>query len=437
MPRGQEKQIVGGQIDPYVQRSMQQNKQLAESRLVASMQEKGAAERTAMTERGAGERVALQAQTQREGMAAQAEQADKRAAEDERARREDNKFTQTMQEASQDFQAKQAELNREQQKAIIADDRKYKDEIEKRREALRRFNIELNMDAAERNSNAMLSIIKGSLKRETSMEKAKTVLEDEAAKFDKDKDVYIKTKEQVADAVAADSRMNLPIGKSAWEHYKEKTKAKGILVSPLEPLRTVYQAGKAAREKAANPMGVLQDQIGKYGGNISVEELAPENINKIEDQIQQGEIKTEDINKTLGVIEGMIETIKTKRKSYDKESDEFDFWQDTHLNIAQMRDSLEGLANSKKKIAGSETETVGARVQYALGTVQNSSLGGRAARMRDLVGGNFEAVFEEMTKSVQVPKLYPVSADMNKYDVEYRTWFNDYLKSRYPELGVE
>ena len=58
--------------------------------------------------------------------------------------------------------------------------------------------------------------------------------------------------------------------------------------------------------------------------------------------------------------------------------------------------------------------------------------------MRDLVGGNFEAVFEEMTKSIQVPKQYPITADMNEYDVEYRTWFNDYLRSRYPELeGVE
>jgi len=105
------------------------------------------------------------------------------------------------------------------------------------------------------------------------------------------------------------------------------------------------------------------------------------------------------------------------------------------LNMAQMRDALEGLTNSTKKIAGSETETVGARVQYALGTVNNSSLGGRAARMRDLVGGDFTAVFEEMTKSVQVPKLYDITSDMDEYDVEYRTWFNDYLSSRYPDIG--
>ena len=443
MPRAKDAPTqVGGEISPYVQTSLQRGKQQAESRLVAAMQEAGATTRTGMAERGATERAGIQAQTQRAGMAAQAESDDKRAAEDERARREDRKFAQTMSEAGRDFQAKQAELDREQQKAIISGDRKYKDKIEKRREALHRFNIELNMDASERNSNAMLSIIKGSLKRETSMEKAKTILEEEATRFDKDKDVYNKTRERVTEAVEADKRMDLPIGKSIWEISKREMKPKGFLISPLEPLKGVYRAGRAiVKERlgeTADPMGVLQDQIGKYGGNISVEEMAPENINKIEDQIQKGDIKTEDINKTLGALEGMIEAVKNRRNSFDKESNEFDFWQDANLNMAQMRDDLEGLGNSKKKIVGSETQTVGALVQYALGTVNDSSLGGRAARMRDLMGGDFTAVFEEMTKSIQVPKLYDITADMNEYDVEYRTWMNNYLTSRYPELeGVE
>lgn len=426
MPRGKDAPAqVGGEIDPYVQRSIQQSKQLAESRLIASMQEAGATTRAGMQERGATERAGIQAGTQRAGMAAQQESDDKRAAEEERARREDRKFAATMAETSRDFQAKQAELDREQQKAIISGDRKYKNEIEKRREALRRFNIELNMDASERNTNAMLSIIKGSLNRETSMEKAKTVLEEEATKFDKDKDVYNKTRESVVEAVEFDKRMDLPARK------------------PRPPFRgaaagMTWALPEESKEKLADPVAVLQDQITKYGGNISVEELAPGTISNVENQIQEGKIKTEDINKTLGALEGMIDAVDLRRRGVARDSDEFDFWQDNHLNISQMRDDLEGLTNSKKKIVGSETQTVGALVQYALGTVNDSSLGGRAARMRDLMGGDFTAVFEEMTKSVQVPKQYPISADMNEYDVEYRTWFNDYLQSRYPDLeGVE
>ena len=445
MPRAKDAPAdVGGQIDPYVQRSLGQSKQQAQNRLLAATQEAGAARRTARTESGAairaGMQMGMQAASQRRSEAAESALADKRAAEAERARREDRKFATTMAEASRDFQAKQALLDRDQQDAIIKGDRKYKDEIEKRREALRRLDIIMRMDAAERDSNAMLSIIKGSLQRETSMEKAKTVLEEEAFRFDKDKDVYNKTKEGVIEAVEFDKRMDLPIpetikGKipSTWEIAKGML-AKGPVRGTYAEMQRYKALKKETKEGLADPMGILQDQINKYGGNISVEELAPENINKIEDQIQKGDIKTEDINKTLGTLEGMLEAVKVRKTSADKDSNAFDFWQNTYLNISQMRDGLEGLANSKKKIAGSETETVGARVQYALGTVHNSSLGGRAARMRDLVGGNFEAVFEEMTKSIQVPKFYDITPEMNKYDVEYRTWFNDYLKSRYPEM---
>ncbi|MCK5603097.1 hypothetical protein KAR91_14535 [Candidatus Pacearchaeota archaeon] len=412
---------------------MQQNKQQAENRLVTAMQQKGATERTAMQEKGAGERASLQAATQREGMAAQSAWDDKRAAETEKARREDRKFSQAMQETNQEFQAKQSELDREQQKAIISGDRKYKDEIAKRREALRRFNIELNMDAQERNTNAMLSIIKGSLKRESSMEKAKTMLYEEAEKFDKDKDIYTKTVEKVTEAVDFDKRMDLPIVGEPTMKTIPAGSSMGFSAG-----FTRVRTGDVKPGTQADPIAVLQDQINKYGGNISVEEMAPVNIYKIETQIQEGKIKTEDINKTFGAIEGMLSAVSKRRVSATKGTDESDFWQDTHMKIVQMRDGLEGLANSKKKITDSETETVGARVQYALGSINNSSLGGRAARMRDLMGGEFQNVFEEMTKSVQVPKLYDISEGMNEYDVEYRTWFNNYLSSRYPELqGVE
>ncbi|HEC65166.1 MAG TPA: hypothetical protein ENI23_07730 [bacterium] len=446
MARGKERNIVGGQIDPYVQQSMLQNKQLAENRLTTAMQEAGASARTVTQERGAGDRAALQAQTQRDVSGAQLEAQDKRAAEDEIARRDDRKFSQTMAEASQGFQARQAELNRDQQNAIIAGDRKAKDEIEKRREALRRFNTELGMDANERNTNAMLSILKGSLNKETSMEKAKTVLNDEADQFDKDKDVYSKTIDRVSEAVDFDKRMDLPTPAaikektpSKWGVAKEVL-LKGPVIGGLAELQKYKGLKKEIKEGLADPMGVLQDQIDKYGGSISIEDLTSGTISNIEDKIQTEDIQTEDINKTIGVLEGMLNSIDTKRKAVDKDSVDYDFWQDTHLEIAQMRDNLEGLVSSKKKITGSDKETVGSRVQYALGTVNNSSLGGRAARMRDLVGGDFKAVFDEMTKSIQVPKLYDISPDMNKYDVEYRTWFNNYLSSRYPELqeiGIE
>jgi len=433
---------VGGQIDPYVLQSMQQGRQLAENRLLTAMRERGAGERTAIQEAGATQRTAMQTKMQRDIAGAQIAAQDRRAAEDEAARREDRKFTTVMAEADRGFQAKQAELNRDQQNAIISGDRKAKDEIEKRREALRRFNIELSMDAQERNTNAVLSIIKGGLNRETLKEKAKTVLSEEAEKFDKDKDVYKKTIKRVSEAVELDKRMDLPILDvvqekipTAWDVIKGT-----IAEGPISEIRRYRALKKEVKEGFADPMGVLQDQINDYGGAISLEYLTPGTISKIEDRIQTEDIKTEDINKTLGVLEGMRAAIEVKRKVVDKESKDYDFWQDTQLEISQMRDTLEGLVSSEKKITGSDKETVGARVRYALGTVYDSSLGGQAARWRDLTEGNFQTVFEEMTKPIQVPKLYDITPDMNKYDIEYRTWFNNYLSSRYSNLqetGIE
>lgn len=440
MARGQEKQITGGQFSPHVQQSLAAGKEQAQNRLLTAMREKGATERTQMSEAGATERAGIQAGTQREAMAAQAEQDDKRAAEAERARREDQRFTESMAEVSREFQAKQSELDREQQMAIIRGDRKEKMRIEAKREALRRFNIEMNLDANERNTNAMLSVIKGGLKRESTMEKAKTTLYQEADKFDRDKQVYNTIKDRVSTNVGLDKRMDYPIILPEDVKFTDSSIGQVMGQAARGPVSVVqsYLERKRGRKaigegKTADPMAVLQDQIAKHGSNIAVEQMAPESINHIEDQMQRNEIKTEDVNKTLGVIEGMLVALDAKRKT--AEGKDADFWGDNYLVVASMRDSLEGLSHSTKKIEGSETETVGSRVRYALGTVYNTSLGGRAARLRDLVGGDFQNVFEEMTKPLQVPKLYEVTEDMNEHDVELRNWFNSYLSSRYPDLG--
>ena len=260
--------------------------------------------------------------------AAQIEQEDKRAAEDEIARREDKKFAQTMQEASRDFQAKQTQLDRDQQNAIISGNREAKNNIEKRREALRRFNIELNMDAAERNTNAMLSMIKGGLKQEAAKEKAKTVLEDEANQFDKDKDIYNKTKDKIVDAIDFDKRMDLPVPEtleekipSKWDVVKNVL-VKGPALEAYSQIQHFRKLKKETKNGLADPMSVLQDQIMKYGGNISVEELDPDKIKDVETRIQEGKIKTEDINKTLAALEGMSIAIDKKRKAVDKDSKE-------------------------------------------------------------------------------------------------------------------
>lgn len=423
MPRGQEKSIVGGQIDPYVQTSMQQNKQQAENRLVTAIQQAGATERTAMQERGAGERASLQAQTQREGMAAQAESDDKRAAEAEKARRDDQIFTKTMAGMSYEFQAKQADLNRQHDIAAKERDWVRVDEIEKRQESLRRFDTEMRMDAQQRTSNTMLSIIKGSLKRESAVEKTKTALMEQNDKFDRDKGVYNKALERMRDSINYDKRMDLPARKP-----RPAFRGAGAGMS--------FPMPQEAMENVADPMGVLQDLINKHGGNMSVEDLSPEKIHKIEAQIQEGKVKTTDVSGTLGALEGMLDAVKERRGSFAKRSDDFEFWEEQYSNMSKMRDALEGLANStQKKIMGSASETVGSRMEYTLGTINNRSLGGQVSRYKALMGGDMNAVLEEMSKPIDPYKPYEISGDMNEYDIEIRDWYNNYLSSRQTDTG--
>lgn len=445
MARGKESSIVGGKIDPFVQQSMQQNKQLAESRLVTAMQEKGAAERTATQEAGATQRAGIQAGTQRDIEASRSASADRRAAEDEIARREDQKFATTMAKVNQQFQAKQAELNRDQQDAIIAGDRKAKDDIDQRRDALRRFTIRRAVEDKVRTVNGLLSMAKGSSQKQTAIEKAKTIMAKESEEFKESKAIYTKTKERVSEAVDLDKRMSLPPLVGVKEKLEEKipTKwgvTKGILLRG--PVWGAYSAlqryvslkkevGEAEEKGFANPMAVLQDQVDKYGGKISIEDLTPGTISNIEDKIQTEDIQTEDINKTLGVLEGTLDALKTKRKGVEVDSKDERYLQDVSLEIAQMRDTLEGLVSSKKKITGSDKETVGARVQFALGTVYDSSLGGLVERMKELVGDDPDAVMDKLTEPLQVIKYDEITPDMSKYDKIFAEDYNSALKAAY------
>lgn len=439
MPRGQGNPTnIGGQIDPYVQQSVMQNKKAAENRLIAAMQEAGATSRTTMQEQGASERTAMQISGQRQQQAAQLEADDRRAAEAEKARREDMQFSKAMAESSQTFQAEQAKLEREYQDAVREDDRAYLEKLDDKRESLRRFQIEKTLASQERTTNAMLTMIKGSMQKETATEKAKTVLQQEAEKFDKDKDIYERSKNKVRDSVKLDKRMDLPIASTLRERVPTKGQmAKDISLSlpwtMYKTYKTTRDIRKEMAEGVANPMGVLQDQLNMNEAGVSIEDISPETINKLESQILEGKVTPEKIRATLGVLNGMAEALDTKYA--ETEGKTADFWKDNYRETIRMRDAIEGLSNSTKKISEDDKRTVGSVIRDAIGPIYDSSLGGQSARLRELAGGDFNNVLDEMTKSLQVPSLWEVSPDMSPFDKEIREKENAILLRVYPNLG--
>jgi len=448
MARGQDAPTsTGGELNPYVQQSMQQNKQLASNRLVSAIQEAGATQRqTAATE--SQERVAgAQMATQRGMQAAQLEADDKRAAEAEIARRDDRNYNETIMKTQQDFQAKQGELEREHQKAMATDDREYLKEIEAKREALRRVEMAVQARLQEQTINAQLSILKAGKQQLSGREKAKTILDDESKKFDRDKEVYELAKKRVAEDVKLDKRLEYPVGKSDWEKIKSlHAKRGGVgglgkVLTDISPLQGLYRVGKTIAgefpKNVANPTGVLQDQLDKHNSKVSVENITPEKIHILETSLQEGKITPENIRSTLGVLEGMRDVLEEKRNQVsDKDKISKDFWDDSYRDVIRMRDAVEGLQYSQKKIVGSEQETVGARVRAALGPIYQSSLGGQAAKWRDMTGMDFDKVFDEMTKPLQVPSLLPETPNESKYEKEYRESYNNTYINMYPELGT-
>jgi len=439
MPRGQDKPVQsGGEISPFVQQSLAQNKDLANNRLLSAMQEAGATSRTVMQEQGATDRTAMQIQGQRQTQAAQIEADDRRAAEAEKSRREDMQFTKAMTESNQLFQAEQAQLEREYQDASKADDREYLEKLDKRRESLRRFEIERNLTAQERSTNAMLTMIKGSMQKETAQEKAVTVLQQEAEKFDKDKTVYERTISRVEESVKLDKRMDLPTPVSIRGRIPSKGKVIKDMVTGVPILEGYkqYKNIKSIKEDirggVANPMGVLQSQLDEQETGISVEDISPENIHNLESQIQEGKVSPEKIRATLAALNGMANQLD-KRYTSTSETDA-DFWKDSYRDTIRMRDAIERLSNSTKKLSGDENRTVGSIINDSVGVIHNSSIGGLATRYKEIAGGDFSAVLEEMTKSLQVPALWPTEG-LAGYDLELREKENAMYQRLYPNLG--
>ena len=421
--------ITGGQIDPYVAGTLQRGKEMKQSRLLAAMKEKGATERAGIASSTQLQTAGIQQETSLKMQAAQSASDDRRAAEAERGRREDMKFTETMQQSTRTFQAKQAELSKEHQLAMVKGDRDFAEKIRAKQESLRRFAIEKQTAAQERSTNAILSVVKGSLNRESAKEKALTVLSQEADKFDKDKTIYERTKTRVIENVGTDRRLDLPI---VGKFTLGKARGFAILPGVAPPVGKELIPGTQA-----DPMGVLQDQFDKNKAGVSVEQLAPENIHLIEDALQNGTLSAEEIRSTLGVLEGMKDVLEQKRKANPLSAgeDAYDFWNGSYQSIIDMRDAVEGLADSPKKVTDNEQETVGSRVQYALGVIRDNSLGGRASRLRELSSGNFEAVFEDMTKQLQIPSLWDINPEMTDYEREIREDENAMLMRLYPNLG--
>jgi len=108
-----------------------------------------------MQEAGATARTGMQIRGQQAMQAAELAAHDKRAAEAERARRDDNEFRRTLQEEGQLFQAEQNRLSREHDDAMAQKSWDRADEIAKQQNDLDLLIYELELEDADRTRNVI------------------------------------------------------------------------------------------------------------------------------------------------------------------------------------------------------------------------------------------------------------------------------------------
>ena len=426
MARGQDAPTkTGGGIDPYVQSSMQQNKQLAGNRLIAAMQESGATQRAGMAANTQVQTEGMRNQTSLQMQAAQSATDDKRAAEAERGRREDMEFNEKLTEAGQLFETKRDALRREHEVLLSQNMTAEAEKVRQQSRELALIDMEMERDAADRTANTSLSIAKMMIKGDAQKEKMITTLVNEDKRAIQDQGAHAKVIEDSTRRIKLDKRMDLPtVGEIATKAIPAGAPmgfSSGFTLIP-----TGIKPGTQA-----DPMGVMQDQLIKYNPNLEVANLSPNSIHKLEQQILEKKVTPEDIRSTFGVISGMKEVLTEKAAGASKT--ESDFWRKKLQQVEEMEESLISLKNSKRQVKDSKSETVGATIRYALGAVYPGlSLGGKVNELRK-TGMDWDNVIKEMTKGREPYTPLGVTPDMSPFAVDFRTQVNSIFERKRAE----
>lgn len=445
MARGQDAPNKSMQVDPYVQQSIASGKEQANNRLIAAMQTTSAEKR--QNQAGTQQAVMQGAQMaqERQMLAAQQAQQDKRAAEAEAARRDDQKFQSMQNKLGQEFQAEQTRLQREFIAAQSAEDRAAEDKIRRDMLDAQQLQFRDNLESNERMVNAIVSMTKGMANNELAQQKVITLADNEAQKTKRTTEIYDVRKQNIIKGAKQDKLMDLPVPPEFKMSSRpvEASKIMANLVVGLGKPSQIVSLDKELREEnkafaqSARPKEVLQTQINKNQSKINIMDLMPDHTYNLVDKMVENKVTAEDITVAWAGIKGMKEVIDEKLGAVKENSPEEKFWRKERGDLDLMENGITQLMYSDKKI--SETETVGARVRYALGPIEGFSLGSlleqKQRLMKEAGVQNPMALYGELTKGLNPIQLeqYPEGAsDYLKSLIDRR---NAARMSVYPELG--
>lgn len=367
---------VGGQIDPYVQRSMQQSKQQAQSRLLAATQEAGAARRTAKQESGAMVRSGMQIGAQAVSQAAQEEAADRRAAEREQGRREDRKYHQINAKANRSLQKEISNLNIQLRKDEMAQDVELAEKDVDLQIDLALIDVAHKRRMGQGTRNMITSLFKTNKEQENIKQKNVTSYINSKNEYDQTQNAHSRIGTDVGDRLRDDSRMRLDFPKKGFKSLEEMEKLK------------------------SKPFGAIQDQITLEQSKVELENLLPENIHVIDKQLAQEDLTMVDIRKTWSVIKGAIPVISERIKEAEDEGNKLvaGYWKGRRQRLNNILVSTQGLMNSDTPLKNRPNATVGSVVTDALGPMLGLGMG---AEVTELIksGMDYEGMYDFGSKS--------------------------------------
>lgn len=443
MPRGQDpRPVQGGQLNPYVQQSLQAGKAQAENRLLTTMREAGANQRAQMQEVGATQRTQMQIKAQQASEAAQREQDDKRAAEAEKARREEMTFRETMQNSQQLFDAKMQKADHDFETARETRD------VERQNHALdvMRDTLKAKMAIDAQRQVASLGALNKIVKsqgRVAELEETWMTQQMEAGKRSSQaKAKYEKNAAKFEELAAGDSLLNRPVGGEV-----EGVKSLSVAEAGAGVREVVTDQGYIQSGSGPQVMDALQKYMAENGSKLKVDDLMPRNADKLTQMVAKNEISAEDIRSSVEALDGLAANLKMRADEAGKPL-ESGFWQRNYNMIRRIRLGVSSRIDNDMKI-GDTQETVGSRIRSALAPIEGYDMGSQFNSIKEQLQDERKASQATLQSTLDPAALFKgldsasIFPDGNATDeaLDFVTGYNNAIMAAFgdqvPELSQE
>ena len=400
MARAQDAQpVTGGRIDPYAQQSLMQDKQLANNRLVAAMQEGGATQRQSMAGKQQMQQQTLAGQQQMQQTAAQIAAEDRRAAEVERGRREDTAEQKRQFQETQQLTSRLADRQFAFEKAVDERDYEQAERLHKEMRAIQVVADRVSAEQARAAMKVMVSQFAFKSKKELAQEKLLTSITNMKNDAGELKSAFEKDKPRFVENFLADKRFDL--------YADPRTKQR---MSTIKESLEGTKLGTAMTERRASDIqAAIQRQAGGNGSSILLGDLTASGFGSLEAKVSSGKVNEKDIRMMYTTLEAAKDAIRSKlADASDRETRE---WNAELLRVDAYEATLDRLKKSPTaKITGDDNRSVGIVARTGLDVVQGSGIPGivdaiskSSATNEDLV----KNIVSEMQKAIEIGTPLP------------------------------